>query len=238
MAYYPGSCGGGGCGAPGGYGYPPQGYPPPGYGAPPPVYGVPAPYPGGYAPAPVAAGGFPAGYPIYTGQLTANLYYKPIWTPKRERKLEKYWYEFVRDGVVTFNEVMHILHKFGYMVSPYEAQWFFYTLDRNRDGRVDYAELRQAMMEFVVRYPRQINPAKAYRVKPWYTSGYDWTTNQAFPGQYRTVYIEHHRHHHGITFGEAIAGGVALGVAGGVAFGVTEGVFGGHHHHHHHGHHW
>eukprot|EP00727_Mastigamoeba_balamuthi_P007829 m51a1_g3667 hypothetical protein (157) ;mRNA; r:256684-264260 len=141
----------------------------PAYGAP--AYGMPV----AMAPA------FPAGYPVYTQVLAPNMYYKPIWTPKREAKLQRLYWEVIRDGVITFNEILYILQKFGFTtITPYEAQWFFFTLDRNRDGRVDYVELRMAMQEFVMRYPRTRNPYKMYS-KPHYTMGYDWTTSAMFP---------------------------------------------------------
>ena len=112
------------------YGYPP-GYVAPGMMAP----GMVA--PGMMAPGmvvqpgmPVAmagggGGGYPAGYPIFTGALTPDMYYKPIWTPKREMKLQAIWYQITCDGVITFREIMRVLHHFGYRVSEYEAQWFY-----------------------------------------------------------------------------------------------------------------
>jgi len=133
--------------------------------------------------APVA-GGFPGGYPVFNGQLGANMYYKPIWTPKREAKLQRAWYEIAGDGAITFNEILRLLAVFGYRVSTYEAQWFFNTLDSNRDGRIDYPEVRQAMQQFVMTYPRCRNPNKMYKMKPWYQPGYNWRANPMFPGQY------------------------------------------------------
>jgi len=166
----------------------------PGYGQPPmpgmPGYGMTgyqAPMPGmpGYGMPPAApAGGFPGGYPVFSGQLGANMYYKPIWTPKREAKLQRAWYEIARDGHITFNEIMRLLAVFHYHVSPYEAQWFFNTLDCNHDGRIDYAEVRIAMQQFVMTYPRVRNPSKMGRMKPWYQMGYNWRSHPGFPGQY------------------------------------------------------
>jgi len=132
----------------------------------------------------VMTGGFPAGYPIFSGQMTANMYYKPIWTPKREAKLQREWFQIARDGAVTFNEVMRLLHKFHYNVTPYEAQWFFNTLDCNHDGRIDFPEVRAAMQQFVMTYPRTRSPKSMHKMKPWYTAGYNWRAHPGFPGQY------------------------------------------------------
>jgi len=161
-------------------GYP--GAPMPGYpGAPMP--GMPcAPMPG--MPGAPMAGGFPTGYPIFSGQIGANMYYKPVWTPKREAKLARVWYEIARDGCITFHEIIKLLDKFHYKVSPYEAQWFFNTLDVNHDGRIDYPEVRAAMQQFIMTYPRYRNPAKSGRFKPWYQPGYNWRSHPGFPMQY------------------------------------------------------
>jgi len=146
-----------------------------------PMTGMPGTMPG----APVAAaGGFPTGYPVFSGQMTSNMYYKPIWTPKREAKLQRAWYEIAGDGAITFNEILRLLAVFGYRVSPYEAQWFFHTLDSNRDGRIDFPEVRAAMQQFVMTYPRVRNPNKMYKMKPWYNMGYNWRAHPGFPGQY------------------------------------------------------
>eukprot|EP00727_Mastigamoeba_balamuthi_P013800 m51a1_g9042 hypothetical protein (153) ;mRNA; r:5748-6618 len=140
--------------------------------------------------------GYTGGYPVWTQPLREGMYYKPIWTPKREAKLEKLYYESARDGMFSYNEVMHILHKFHYdTITPEEAQWFFYTLDRNRDGRIEYPELRQAMQEFVVRYPRTRNPYKTCD-KPHYTYGYDWSSSPYYNQNYGNLWTEHHHHHH------------------------------------------
>lgn len=159
-------------------GYGPMG----GYGMPMGGYGMGMGMPVG-APMPMG-GGFPTGYPVFTGQLMPNMYYKPIWTPKREAKLQRAWYEIARDGVISYNEIMRLLAVFGYNISVYEAQWFYNTLDRNRDGRIDYHELRTAMQQFVMTYPRVRNPMKMYKVKPWYTPGYNWRMSPLFPAQY------------------------------------------------------
>jgi len=132
----------------------------------------------------VVPGGFPRGYPVFQGRLGPNMYYKPIWTPKREAKLQRAWYEIARDGRISYNEIIRLLAVFGYTVSPYEAQWFFNTLDANHDGRIDYVELRMAMQQFVMTYPRARNPRKMGRMKPWYNAGYNWRAHPGFPGQY------------------------------------------------------
>ena len=161
----------------GGYGYG-------GYGAPPPM---PPPMGAPMPPMPMA-GGFPAGYPVFRGTLMPNMYYKPIWTPRREMKLQRAWYEIARDGVISYNEIMRLLAVFGYHVSPYEAQWFYNTLDRNHDGRIDYVELRAAMQQFVMTYPRVRNPMKMYKVKPWYGAGYNWRMNPLFPVRFSSLW--------------------------------------------------
>jgi len=149
----------------------------PGYGRPP----MPGMMPG----APVAAaGGFPGGYPVFSGQMTANMYYKPVWTPKRDAKLQRVWFEIAHDGCITFNEIISLLARFHYNVTPYEAQWFFNTLDCNHDGRIDFPEVRAAMHQFVMTYPRVRNPMKMGRMKPWYQMGYNWRAPPGFPGQY------------------------------------------------------
>eukprot|EP00727_Mastigamoeba_balamuthi_P008158 m51a1_g3963 hypothetical protein (175) ;mRNA; r:376996-377924 len=170
MAYY--------AGGPGMYGAPMMGAPmmAPGYGCPIP--------------------GYTGGYPVWSQPLMDGMYYKPIWTPKREMKLQKVYYECVRDGIITFNEVMYILHKFHYTtITQMDAQWFFYTLDRNRDGRIDYCELSMAMQEFVVRYPRMRNPCKTF-MKPHYTYGYNWMSSPYFPQTYGSLWTSHHMSHH------------------------------------------
>lgn len=158
----------------------PMGYGGYGYGG----YGAPMPPP----PMPPMAGGFPAGYPVFRGTLMPNMYYKPIWTPRREMKLQRAWYEIARDGVISYGEIMRLLAVFGYHVSPYEAQWFYNTLDRNHDGRIDYVELRAAMQQFVMTYPRVRNPMKMYKVKPWYGTGYNWRMNPLFPARFSSLW--------------------------------------------------
>jgi len=130
------------------------------------------------------AGGFPTGYPVFSGQLGPNMYFKPVWTPKRDAKLQKEWYKIARDGRVTHKEIKKLLEKFHYKVNDYEAQWFYNTLDRNRDGRIDMPEVRIAMQQFIMTYPRYRNPKKGGRVKPWYTSGYNWRSHPGFCTQY------------------------------------------------------
>jgi len=162
----------------------------PGYGAPMPGAPMPGMMPGAPMPgAPMAmAGGFPTGYPIFRGQMTANMYYKPIWTPKREAKLQRAWYEIARDGAITYNEILRLLAVFHYHVSPYEAQWFFNTLDCNHDGRIDFAEVRAAMQQFVMTYPRVRNTNKMFKMKPWYQMGYNWRAHPGFPTQYGNLW--------------------------------------------------
>jgi len=140
-----------------------------------------APMPG--APMPMA-GGFPPGYPVFTGQLAPNMYYKPCWTPKREAKLQKVWHKIAKDGRVTHKEIKKLLDEFHYKVSDRDAQWFYYTLDRNHDGRIDYPEVRLAMQQFIMTYPRYRNPKKSGRMKPWYNRGYNWRSHPGFCSQY------------------------------------------------------
>jgi hypothetical protein len=33
--------------------------------------------------------GYSGGYPVFSGMLAPNMFYKPIWTPKREMKLQR-----------------------------------------------------------------------------------------------------------------------------------------------------
>eukprot|EP01105_Mastigella_eilhardi_P026535 TRINITY_DN772_c0_g2_i3.p1 TRINITY_DN772_c0_g2~~TRINITY_DN772_c0_g2_i3.p1 ORF type:complete len:209 (+),score=45.94 TRINITY_DN772_c0_g2_i3:65-691(+) len=124
-----------------------------------------------------------AGYPVwatlYPGQmLPPNMYFKPIWTMKREMKLQRCYMEVVRDGVITPYEVQYVLHKFGYPVDFFIAQWVLFNLDRNRDGRISYEEFKLGVMQFVVGWPRGRN-----QMKPWkmhYAANYNWATNPLF----------------------------------------------------------
>jgi len=164
-------------------GAPMPGAPMPGMmpGAPMPGAPMPGMMPGAPMPPP---GGFPSGYPIFRGQLTANMYYKPIWTPKRDAKLRKVWFKIARDGRITYKEIIKLLDEFHYKVSPQEAMWFYNTLDVNRDGRIDFPEVRIAMQQFIMTYPRYRNPKKMGRMKPWYQMGYNWRSHAGFPAQY------------------------------------------------------
>jgi len=139
-----------------------------------------APMPGAM---PGAMGGFPPGYPVFSGTLGADMYYKPVWTAKREAKLQKVWYKIAKDGRITHKEIKKLLEKFHYRISDHEAQWFYHTLDRNRDGRIDYPEVRIAMQQFIMTYPRYRNPKKA-GMKPWYNRGYNWRSHPGFCTQY------------------------------------------------------
>jgi len=142
------------------------------------------PMPGQPMPGAPMAGGFPAGYPVFSGVLGANMYYKPVWTPKREAKLVKVWAKIAKDGRITHKEIKKLLEKFHYKVNDHEAQWFFHTLDVNRDGRIDFPEVRLAMQQFVMTYPRTRNPKKAGRMKPWYNQGYNWRSHPNFISTY------------------------------------------------------
>jgi len=141
-----------------------------------------APMPGMMPGAP--AGGFPPGYPVFTGQLGPNMYYKPIWTAKRDAKLQKVWYKIARDGRITYKEIQKLLDEFHYKISMQEAMWFYNTLDVNRDGRIDLPEVRIAMQQFIMTYPRMRNMKKKGIMKPHYQMGYNWRSNPCFPAQY------------------------------------------------------
>jgi len=143
-----------------------------------------APMPGAPMPGAPMAGGFPPGYPVFSGVLGADMYYKPVWTPKRDAKLLKVWRKIAKDGRITHKEIKKLLEKFHYKVSDHEAQWFYHTLDVNRDGRIDYPEVRIAMQQFVMTYPRCRNPKKGGRIKPWYNKGYNWRSHPNFCSQY------------------------------------------------------
>jgi len=163
--------------------HPPMGGPVPPMGGPRPPMGGPVPPMGGPRPGPVPpAGGFPRGYPVFSGQMAPNMYFKPIWTPKREMKLQRVWGMIIADGRVGYEEIPRLLAAFHYQVSPYEAQWFYNTLDGNHDGRIDFPEVRAAMQQFVMTYPRMRNPAKMHKVKPYYQPGYNWRAHPGFPG--------------------------------------------------------
>jgi len=112
------------------------------------------------------------------------MYFKPVWTPKREAKLQRVWYEISRDGQVGFGEIQRLLAAFHYMVSTYEAQWFYNTLDRNHDRCIEFNEVRTGMQQFVMTYPRTRNPMKMHINKPWYQPGYNWRSHPGFLGQY------------------------------------------------------
>eukprot|EP01106_Pelomyxa_sp_JSP_P014323 TRINITY_DN452_c0_g1_i11.p1 TRINITY_DN452_c0_g1~~TRINITY_DN452_c0_g1_i11.p1 ORF type:complete len:218 (+),score=37.87 TRINITY_DN452_c0_g1_i11:70-654(+) len=125
------------------------------------------------------------GYPVYSmmypGQpLPANMYYKPVWGPKREMKLQRLYYEVCRDGIITPQEIQYCLHRFGYNVDFYIAQWVLFNLDLNRDGHISYEEFKIGIMQFVVGWPRTRNPMKMHIMKPHYVSGYNWAMDPMF----------------------------------------------------------
>jgi hypothetical protein len=168
--------------------------PPPGMGM---GMGMPPPGMGmgmGMPPAGMAVGmAGPIRYPSFAGQLAANMFYKPIWTHKREHKLQKIYYKITKDGVITHKEILKVLKEFHYELSLGEAQMFFSVLDRNRDGHISLEEFRLALQEFVVAYPRMMNPKKAR--KAHHAHGYAWHTHSSFPRQFGHLYQHHHHVH-------------------------------------------
>jgi len=131
-------------------------------------------------------GTFPGGYPVFSGALGANMYYKPIWSPKRENKLALLYQQVMADGVVTPQEIQIVLNRFGYNIGLYEAQWFLHTLDINRDGMISYPEFRNGVQQFVLTWPKTRNPAKPW--KAHYAPGYNWTTHPGFPMNFRNLW--------------------------------------------------
>eukprot|EP01106_Pelomyxa_sp_JSP_P009315 TRINITY_DN2534_c0_g1_i2.p2 TRINITY_DN2534_c0_g1~~TRINITY_DN2534_c0_g1_i2.p2 ORF type:complete len:161 (-),score=33.47 TRINITY_DN2534_c0_g1_i2:122-604(-) len=129
----------------------------------------------------VAPPGYGSPFPIYRGQLTQGMYYKPIWTQNRDHKLAKLYREVTKDGVIKAKEIKHVLHKFGYHVSESEAQWILLTLDLNHDGHISWEEFRFGIQQFCMSWPRTLDPKKAYKHKPHYDPRYNWTTHPQFP---------------------------------------------------------
>lgn len=118
-----------------------------------------------------------------------TMYYKPIWTQKRENKFIGLWYRslaypFTREVLQQF------LKAFRYFVTDGEAVQFLSTLRRDKAGHVSAVELRLAFQEFVVRYPKMRDPKKFY--KPHYLDGYNWLDSPYFPRKYIRIYSEYH----------------------------------------------
>lgn len=164
---------------------------------PPPMGMMPPPMPGmmpgmvpGMVPPPMATplapGCFPAGYPVFSGPLGPNMYYKPIWTPKREMKLQRLYAACVADGVVTPQEIQIVLNRFGYNIGLREAQWFLHTLDINRDGIISFPEFKLGVQQFVMTWPKMRNPAKPW--KAHYAPNFNWSMQPGFPMQYRHLW--------------------------------------------------
>ena len=88
---------------------------------------------------------------------------------------------------------MQFLRAFRYYVTDAEAVQFLSTLRRDRAGHVAAVELRLALQEFVVRYPKVRDPRKYY--KAHYLDGYNWLESPYFPRKYTQIYTEYHNRH-------------------------------------------
>ena len=130
--------------------------------------------------------GYPTPFPVYTGAMQAGMYFKPVWSPKRMQKLQKAYYDVTKDGVITPKEMKKVLKKFGYKISPYEAQWILATLDRNRDGRIDFNEFYMGIQQFCMSWPRHRNPSKA--AKAHHVANYNWGGHPGFPQHLHHMY--------------------------------------------------
>eukprot|EP01097_Dermamoeba_algensis_P009237 TRINITY_DN6442_c0_g1_i1.p1 TRINITY_DN6442_c0_g1~~TRINITY_DN6442_c0_g1_i1.p1 ORF type:complete len:226 (+),score=67.06 TRINITY_DN6442_c0_g1_i1:140-817(+) len=132
-------------------GYPPAGYPP---GQQPGVYQhtvsttiVRGP-PGTAVPPPTAA---PTGAPL---EISAQGYIKSEWNAKREEKLRKYYNECVADGKLTIPEVKKCFEKLDYSLTDAEVQKFITTVDKNRDGQVQWTEFLEGAKELTKSHPK------------------------------------------------------------------------------------
>lgn len=117
------------------------------------------------------------------------MYYKPIWTQKRENKFIGFWYRSL-SYPFTREIAQHFLGAFRYFVTDNEAVQFVSTLHRDKAGHVSAEDLRLAFQEFIVRYPKTRNPAKYY--KPHYLDGFNWLESPYFPRRYVQLYAEYH----------------------------------------------
>eukprot|EP01106_Pelomyxa_sp_JSP_P005142 TRINITY_DN181_c0_g1_i12.p2 TRINITY_DN181_c0_g1~~TRINITY_DN181_c0_g1_i12.p2 ORF type:complete len:223 (+),score=57.70 TRINITY_DN181_c0_g1_i12:99-767(+) len=127
----------------------------------------------------VAPPGYPSPFPQFRGPVVEGLYYKPIWTIKREQKLAKLYNEVMADGVLEAKEMKHVLKKFGYHVSDEEAMWVLASMDLNHDGNISYDEFRFGIQSFCVSWPRIRAPGKM--PKAYHYPGYNWLAHPEFP---------------------------------------------------------
>jgi len=113
---------------------------------------------------------FVNGRPIYPAGLTmgypqipcgAGMYMKTTWSGKREKKLAELYKKYMKDGILTPRELQKCLKKFGYILNDQHCLQVLYTMDTNRDGRVDYGEFNRGIKQFVMVYPR--TRMKAYK---------------------------------------------------------------------------
>ena len=118
-----------------------------------------------------------------------TMYYKPIWTQKRENKFIGLWYRSLAYSF-TREVLQQFLKAFRYFVTDAEAVQFLSTLHRDKAGHVSAVELRLAFQEFVVRYPKMRDTKKYY--KPHYLDGYNWLESPYFPRKYIRIYSEYH----------------------------------------------
>ena len=115
---------------------------------------------------PIYPAGIVAGWPQVP--IGANMYIKSTWSSKREKKLRELYHKYMKDGVLTPRELQKCLKKFGYAVSDQHALQVLYTLDTNRDGRVDYGEFSNGIHQFVMVYPRTRKLGKGKKGKKGY----------------------------------------------------------------------
>ena len=125
-------------------------------------------------------------FPMFMGQLQPNMYFKPVWTPKRDAKLQRSYQQIMASGAMNAMTVMNSLKLFGYHMQQNEAQQLLYHLDKNGDNSVSFDEFRTTIQQLCVTYPRTRNPAKP--PKPHHAQGYQWSAHPMFPKQYASFW--------------------------------------------------
>jgi len=97
------------------------------------------------------ATGFPAG----PDHHNPNMYIKHEWHDKRDKKLRKYYHEYIADGRLFVPEVIKCMKKMGYHMTDHQAKWFITNIDRNCDGYVTYDVFRAGVQEYVKLAPKE-----------------------------------------------------------------------------------